>query len=132
VLKELAGFKIELTLNGPGHTWDAFITDGEEDEGNWTLLHAAPQDNNDDCTHIHFEKGEPTLIIAILRSLSALTGPFMLLPDVGGPPIVVCTARSVAEIAVDLCDVDESSAKWQRLVRGAPGAAPTVGRCEEE
>src|SRR5262245_3449095 len=104
VLNELAGFKVELTLNGTGHRWDAFITDGEEDEGNWTLLHAVPQDNNDDCTHIHFEKGEPTLIVAILRSLSALTGPFMLLPDVGCPPIVVSTARSVAETAVDFCD----------------------------
>ena len=121
VLGELQGFKVEYTLNGPGQRWDAFVSDGEEDE-NWTLLHAEPHENDDDCTHLSFEKGEPTLIVALLRSLSAATGTLMLVPDIGCPPMVVSASRSVAEIVADFCGIEFSSQKWERLVQGAPGA----------
>jgi len=121
-LGELSGFKIDYTLNGPGERWDAFVDDGEEG-GNWTLLHAEPQ-GDDNCTHISFEKGEPTLIVAILRSLSAAVGVLMLVPDVGCPPMVVSAARSVQEIVADFCSIEEDSPKWQRLLQGAPGASP--------
>lgn len=121
VLGELRGFKIDFTLNGAGQRWDAWVDDGEED-GNWTLLHAEPQDD-DSCTHVSFEKGEPTLIVAILRSLSADVGPLMLLPDVGCPPMVVSTSRSVQDIVADFCSIEEDSPKWQRLLQNAPGAA---------
>lgn len=122
VLRELSGFTVKYTKNGPGQRWDAFVEDGAED-GNWTRLHAEPQDNDDECTHFYFEKGEPTLIVAILRSLSAATGPFMLIPDIGCPPMVVSTSRTLAEIVADFCTIEEASPKWQRLIRGAPGAA---------
>ena len=125
VLEDLRGFKVDYTENGPGHRWDAFLSDGEED-GNWTLLHAEPEDNNDDVTHVHFEKGEPTLIVAVLRALAAVTGPFILWPDIGCPPMVVSTSRSVLEIVADYCTVDTTSEKWQVLVSGAPGA----GTCQ--
>jgi hypothetical protein len=123
VLKELKGFAIEYANNGPGKRWDADISDGEED-GNWTLLHAEPYEGDDGCTHVHFEKGEPTLIVAILRSLSATTGPFMLLPDIGCPPMVVSASKSVIEIVGEFCTVEEWSPKWKRLIAGAPGASP--------
>lgn len=121
-LGELRGFKVRFTLNGPGNRWDADIDDGQED-GNRTLLHAEPKGNDDSCTEISFEKGEPTLIVAILRALAATTGPFMLLPDVGCPPLVVTTSRSIPAIVEGFCSVDIHSEKWQRLVEGAPGAA---------
>jgi hypothetical protein len=123
VLGELRGFKVKFTLNGPGNRWDADIDDGEED-GNRTLLHAVPQDNDDGCTLISFEKGEPTLIVAILRALATTSGPFMLLPDVGCPPMVIAPSRSIPEIVGHFCTIDLHSEKWQRLVRNAPGAAP--------
>lgn len=124
VLSELRGFKVTFTLNGPGQRWSASIDDGEED-GNWTLLQAEPE-GDDRSTRVSFEKGEPTLIVAILRALSAETGPLMLVSDVGCPPIVVSTSRLVQEILADFCAIDEGAAKWQRLVQNAPGAAPTV------
>jgi len=123
VLEDLRGFKVEYTENGPGHRWDAFLSDGEED-GNWTLLYAEPHDNNDDITCVYFEKGEPTLIVAVLRALAAVTGPFMLLPDIGCPPMVVSTSRSVPEIVADHCTIDTTSRKWQTLLSGARGAGP--------
>jgi hypothetical protein len=86
VLEDLKGFKVKYTENGPGRRWDAFLSDGEED-GNRTLLHAEPQNNNDDVTRVHFEKGEPTLIVAVLRALAAVTGPFMLVPDIAPDPL---------------------------------------------
>ncbi|MBX3628025.1 MAG: hypothetical protein KF892_23655 [Rhizobacter sp.] len=121
-LSALRGFKVEYTDNGPGKRWDAFVSDEEED-GNWTLLHAEPQED-DECTHLHFEKGEPTLVVAIMRSLSEITGPFMLLPDIGCPPMVVSMSQSVVDTVSDFCEVDQDSPKWQRLVLGAPGASP--------
>jgi hypothetical protein len=123
VLEDLKGFKVKYTENGPGRRWDAFLSDGEDD-GNWTLLQAEPQGDNDDVTQIHFEKGEPTLIVAVLRALAAVTGPFMLLPDIGCPPMVVSTSRSVSEIVANHCTIDITSKKWQVLVSGAQGAGP--------
>jgi hypothetical protein len=122
VLGELRGFSVDYTVNGASQRWDASVDDGDED-GNWTLLHAEPQDD-DSCTKVSFEKGEPTLIVAILRSLSADVGPLMLLPDVGCPPMVVSTSRSVQDIVADFCEIEEDSPKWQRLLQNAPGAAP--------
>ena len=122
VLEDLRGFKIKYSENGPGRRWDALLSD-EEEHGNWTLLHAKPEDNHDDITHVYFEKGEPTLIVAVLRALSVVTGPFILLPDIGCPPMIVSTTRSILEIVADYCTVDTTSKKWQILLAGAPGAA---------
>jgi hypothetical protein len=74
--------------------------------------------------HISFEKGEPTLIVAILRALCADLGPLMLFADVGSPPMVVSPSRSIKDTLVDFCTIDEGSTKWQRLIQSAPGAAP--------
>jgi len=122
VLDAFRGFEVRFTENGPGHRWDAFVSDGKHD-GNWTLLHAEPQHNSDDITHLYFEKGEPTLIVAILRALSAVTGPFMLLADVGGPPMVVSKSRLIENTLADHFTIDPASERWQTLLASAPEAA---------
>jgi hypothetical protein len=120
VLKQVH-FPIELTENGVGERWDAYIDEGRED-GWWTLLHAEPTDGNDQLTKISFEKGEPALIIALLRMLSQVTGPLALIADVGGPPLVVSHHCPFNTLVEDWAYGNEDPIKWNRLISNVPGA----------
>ncbi|MDQ0610651.1 hypothetical protein QFZ83_004822 [Variovorax sp. W1I1] len=123
-LRALRGFRIRYTENGPGKRWDADITEGQDGEW-WTLLHAEPKGDADLTTEISFEKGESALIIAILRDLSAATGPLVLMADVGGPPLVVSQRYSFAALVQELSAPEEDEVRWRRLLENAPGAAST-------
>ena len=122
VLRALHCFSVRYTENGPGNRRDADITEGRDDEW-WTLLHAEPKEGSDLVTEVSFEKGEPALIIAIVRDLSAATGPLVLMADVGGPPLVVSQRYSFAALVEEWMSPEEDQERWRRLVVGAPGAA---------
>lgn len=100
LLTGLRGFAVKYTDNGPGKSWDASISDDAPGDAEcWTLLHAEPEKGDDEHTIIHFEKGEPYLIVALLRGLSRIVGPLMLLPDVGGLPMIISPEFNLPEIA---------------------------------
>jgi len=119
-LGSLRGFKVRYTENGPNARWDATI-ESPDVEDLWTLLHANPEAASDSTTHIDFEKGEPGLIVAILRDLSSATGPLVLMADVGGPPLVVSRKYSFQSLMDAFYTVDEESDAWKQLILGAPG-----------
>jgi len=121
VLGSLSGFNVRYTDNGPNARWDATI-ESPEVETLWTLLHADPEDTSDSSTHVGFEKGEPALIIAILRDLSSSTGPLALMADVGGPPLVVSWKYSFQSLVDSFYTLDQESNVWKQLILVAPGA----------
>lgn len=120
-LGALRDLRIKYTDNGPGARWSAFI-DCADDDTLWTVLHAEPKDGNDDVTEIHFEKGEPALILALLRDLSSVTGPIVLIADTGDAPVVVHRSIPFAESVRHLSDLEDEPSNWQRLIGCAPGA----------
>jgi hypothetical protein len=123
LLAGLSGFSVEYTDNGPGMSWDASISDNEPGDAEcWTLLHAEPEGGDDARTKVHFEKGEPYLIVALLRGLSRTVGPLMLMPDVGGPPMIVSPEFTVPEIAEHYCEFEYHALQWEKIRRGVPGA----------
>ena len=89
------------------------------------MLHAEPKGDSDLTTEISFEKGESALIVAILRDLSAATGPLVLMADVGGAPLVVSQRYSFAALVQKFSAPEEDEARWRRLLESAPGAAST-------
>ena len=121
VLRDLRHFRVSYTENGRGAPWDADIQSFHAEDLR-TLLHAQPEEGNDEVTKFGFEKGEPLLIVAILRALSARTGPLALMADVGGPPLVISWGAPFRELVSEFCDFDELSKVWSALESSAPGA----------
>lgn len=120
-LSALSGFNVKYTENGQNERWDATV-EAPDIEDLWTLLHANPEAESDGTTHIDFEKGEPALIIAILRDLSTTTGPLVLTADAGGEPLVISRECSFRALVNSMCTLEEESNAWKLLVVGAPGA----------
>lgn len=121
-LKRLHGFQVRVTDNGPGARWDAFVEHAGA-AGLWTVLEAKPRDGADDANEITFEKGNPALILALLRDLSRVTVPLVLMSDAGDDPVIVSPTIPFRQLVQPWCDVDEKSASWRLLVNGAAGAA---------
>lgn len=121
-LKRLHGFQVRVTDNGPGARWDAFVEHAAA-AGLWTLLEAKPRDGADDANEITFEKGNPALILALLRDLARVTGPLVLMSDAGDDPVVVEATVPFLQLVRRWCEVDEGALSWRLLVHSAAGAA---------
>jgi hypothetical protein len=119
VLAGLQNLSVRYTENGDGERWDAMVDDDDKRQL-WTLLHAEPESGNEDATRIDFEKGSPWLVIAILRALSASTGPLVLLDDSGSKPLVVRSDTPLIEVVRSYCTVDPESTEWKRLLTCVP------------
>jgi hypothetical protein len=120
-LNRLRGFQVRVTDNGPGARWDAFVECSAAADL-WTLLQAKPKDGADDANEITFEKGDPTLIVALLRDLARATGPLVLMTDSGDDPLIVDATLPFRELVEQWCDIDEEAPSWRQLVEGAAGA----------
>lgn len=90
VVRGLVGFNVEITDNGLGSHWQASIVSKQGgDTGEWTLLNITEYSGDDAEQKLWFEKGWESLITSILRELSKHSGPLVLIPDVGGDPIII-------------------------------------------
>ncbi|MGN6817239.1 MAG: hypothetical protein ACTHJR_01050 [Sphingomonas sp.] len=87
----IAGFHgtADVTDNGIGHPYSAFLTIGAVDSELWTLLQITSFTGDDEPQELWFEKGHEQLIIDILRKLTPASGPLALIADVGDPPQII-------------------------------------------
>lgn len=119
-LTALRDFRIRYTENGPNEVWDALVDENENDAW-WTLLQAEPKDGSDAVTKLSFEGGEPALIIAILRGLSEVTGPLVVMVD--GDALVVGRHASFEALVHEGVSAESNAPRWHRLLDRAPGAS---------
>lgn len=79
----------EITDNGVGASYSAFLTQGAADDELWTLLQIAEFTGDDEPQQLWFEKGHEQLIADVLRKLTPACGPLALIADVGDPPQII-------------------------------------------
>ncbi len=88
-LKQLQGLNVEITDNGIGGPWQAWIESKSEPEEFWTLLNISVYSGDDEPQEIWFEKGNESTIKSVLQSICSNCGPLVLIADVGGEPEVI-------------------------------------------
>lgn len=79
----------EITDNGIGGAYSAFLTLGAADDEMWTLLQITSFTGDEEPQELWFEKGHEQLIADVLRKLTPACGPLVLIADVGDPPQVI-------------------------------------------
>ena len=96
-LDALSDFSVDYNISDG--VWQAQVDDPTDAEGGmWTLVNVMQPTGDDDPCRFYFEKGSPELIAAILHKLSAITGPFALVPDTGCPSLVVTPDADVKSL----------------------------------
>lgn len=120
LLSALRDFKIRYAENGPNEIWDALVRE-EQDDAWWTLLQAKPKDGSDAVIELSFEGGEPALIIAILRDLSDVTGPLVLMADADA--LVVGKHVPYEALVHEWVSPEPDLARWHRLLDRVPGTS---------
>ena len=121
VLASFSAFDLDLYENGPGEKWGSFIT--EPTENGWsTLLHAEPDGGDDDSVHFSFEKGDPALIIAVVREIAKHTGPLVVIEDAGSTPVLVESHSDLFELSETWAG-EEPGPRFDRLVSKIPRVA---------
>lgn len=80
---------VEVTENGDGGPYSAFVTQGTGDDKRWTLLQVTEFTGNSHRQKLWFEKGHEDLIKELLQRLTRACGPLALIADVGGPPQII-------------------------------------------
>jgi hypothetical protein len=89
-LDDLTEHQVEITDNGIGGSWQAFVTHKcGPDEHEWTLLNVSEFSGDEHPQKLWFEKGWPSLIVLILERLTPKSGPLVLIPDTGETPSVI-------------------------------------------
>lgn len=88
-LENLEEVTVEITDNGVGHTWQAWINSKLEPEKIWTLLNISKYSGDDKPQEVWFEKGDENLIKYVLGKISYYSGPQVLIPDTGDTPEVI-------------------------------------------
>jgi hypothetical protein len=88
VLNNLVGYKVKIYDNGIGNTWQADIHSEVKLE-EWTLLNISEYSGDEESQEIWFEKGHEDLIKLILKRLSEICGPLVLIDDAGCEPQVI-------------------------------------------
>jgi hypothetical protein len=90
VINGLAEHQVEITDNGTGKPWQAFVTHRRGADGHgWTLLNISEYSGDDQPQNLWFEKGWPPLIVLTLERLTPQCGPLVLIPDTGEAPTVI-------------------------------------------
>jgi hypothetical protein len=106
-LDALSGFNVDYNISDG--VWQAQVDDSTDPQnGMWTLVNVMQPTGADDPCKFYFEKGSPELIVQILHHLSAITGPFALVPDTGCPSLVVAPDS----------DVQFLLSSWEHLTGG--------------
>ncbi len=92
----LPDVKVEFNIKAKSH-WSAYIESTKRDEG--TILNMEKfKGAEDKPLPIMFEKGSPALILEIVKRLSKLCGPLVVIPDTGEAPIAVTSTASVKKL----------------------------------
>jgi len=91
VVAALSGFNVEISDNGVGDFWQAQIV-SKRDPEEYALLNIEKYSGDDQEQELWFEKGSEDVIISILKKLSKMSGPLVLIPDTGDEPTVISTA----------------------------------------
>jgi hypothetical protein len=89
VLNNLEGYTVQIFDNGIGNTWQADIHSTAKPEEIWTLLNISEYSGDDEPQEIWFEKGHEELIKLVLKKISEICGPQVLIADAGGEPQVI-------------------------------------------
>ena len=90
VVAGLVDFDVEITDNGLGAAWQAFVVSrAGGDTGPWTLLNVSEYSGDDQPQELWFEKGWESLITSILAALAVRAGPLVLIADTGDDPVVI-------------------------------------------
>jgi len=99
VCGELSDLKVTM-YSPPEHAWQIMIEGFHDaDDEPWTLLNVFEFNGDETQPHaIWFDKGWPSLILRIVRELSAHCGPLVIVPDTGCNPIVVSAHDDVAKL----------------------------------
>ncbi|MGY0215854.1 hypothetical protein ACWJJH_00545 [Endozoicomonadaceae bacterium StTr2] len=88
-LESLESVNVEITDNGIGGTWQAWLNSSLEPETIWTLLNISEYSGDDEPQEVWFEKGDENLVKYVLGKISYKTGPQVLIPDTGDTPEVI-------------------------------------------
>ena len=93
-LGEMTNVRYHQSPGDKGSGWQIDVMDRiDPGNGRWTSIRSSGA--RDDRAPIAFHKGWSDLIIEITYRLSARTGPLVLFPDTGGPPLPVWAGRSL-------------------------------------
>ena len=90
VLDHLEGYAVEYRTGS--HSWDADIIESRPapTDRDWAYLSVAAYSGDEAEPHsFYFNPGSPRVMIDVLRRLAGFCGPQLLIPDTGGPPLVV-------------------------------------------
>lgn len=88
VLSSFPG-NVEVTENGDGGPYSAYVTQGMGEAERWTLLQVTEFTGNSHPQELWFEKGDEELIKDLLQRLTRACGPLALIADVGDPPQII-------------------------------------------
>jgi hypothetical protein len=99
VLDQLEGYIVEHGEEEDEYT--AFIHwKADSEAGPWALF-AYPKETSDlppERSSLTFRKGWPEPMVLLLHLLSKITGPFALVPDTGGDPLLVYSSADPVEL----------------------------------
>ncbi|HKB04982.1 MAG TPA: hypothetical protein VKD90_22355 [Gemmataceae bacterium] len=91
VCDALDGFRVKYIASTKKKFWQA-VVEGRKgrDRERWTILNIEKWGGSEDRRYqILFDKGDPALILEIVRALTAPCGPLVVIPDTGDTPIVL-------------------------------------------
>jgi len=88
-LNDIGGVKFQITDNGIGHSWQAWIESESDPKEFWTLLNISKYTGDNEPQEIWFEKGHEVLIKTVLKSICSKCGALVLMPDTGDTPEVI-------------------------------------------
>ncbi len=96
VLDRLEDCKTEYTVSE--QTWQAVVSDAQKRWTSLVVLEFHRQTGEEEIPHeFYFEKGWPELMEKILKKLSELCGPFVLVPNDNMEPILIIPDADAAE-----------------------------------
>lgn len=96
VCDALRGYTVEYNIT-PKARWQAIIEGKGGEDG--TILNIEKFNAAEDQPlPIWFEKGDPALILEIVKQLAKICGPLVVIPDTGDVPITVTANASVKKL----------------------------------
>ncbi len=81
--------QVKINDNGEGKTFQALIEAHDDATHRWANLMISEYAGDGEPQKLYFEKGDETLIRAVLKQLAVWSGPLVLIDDAGDPPQVI-------------------------------------------
>ncbi len=90
VLNKLSDYQVTIVEDrGLGGAWQALIEHHEGEEAPRTRLNITQYTGDHEPQQLWFDHGSEQLIEQILKNLSVLCGPLLLIPDIGVKPTLI-------------------------------------------